>query len=276
MFPLVRLCGPARAPFCIARSQKSPGRSHVSSGRERRLCPLFFFAGHQRHLHRRYLCPLRKRSLLRRSRVAGVFQKPEGYAGRRAQERAGAVLGTQQLALDATRRTDFRARRQLGRGRKGCWHQACGQGAGQGRGTYRGRRSPGHPRLRARPDADPRLPHARPFSRQARSTRHRGATRPRGAGSAILRLHRGRLRSKDLPRSRAWPRIRHLARNRRDLRAHLLPDARRRIHAYLQCRPEILDTGADRGAGQGNLVHPRGPSRDPQQADRSRRLREIL
>ena len=39
---------------------------------------------------------------------------------------------------------------------------------------------------------------------------------------------------------------------------------------------EGLDPGAHRGSGQGNQLHPRGTPRDPQQADRGRRLREIL
>ena len=125
-------------------------------------------------------------------------------------------------------------------------------------------------------DADPRLPDARAFSRQARSARHRGAARPRRARSALLWLCGSRLRPEDFPRSRARSRIRHLARDRRDLRAHLLPDARRRVHAYLQRRAEVLDSGAHRGTGQGNLLHPRGPARDPQQAGRGRRLRKIL
>ena len=37
-------------------------------------------------------------------------------------------------------------------------------------------------------------------------------------------------------------------------------------------RAEGLDPGAHRGSGQGNQLYPRGPPRDPQQADRSRRL----
>ena len=139
-----------------------------------------------------------------------------------------------------------------------------------------GRRQPGDARFGSRPDADPRLPHARPFPRQARSARHRGPARPRRARSAHLRLCRGRFRPQDLPRSRARPRIRHASRDRRDLRAHLLPDARRRVHAHHQRGAEGLDPGAHRRPGQGNQLHPRRPARDPQQADRSRRLREIL
>ena len=114
----------------------------------------------------------------------------------------------------------------------------AGQGPGQAKGERadRGRHPPGDPRFGPRPDADPRLPHARPFPRQSRSAGDRAGRRPRGARSALLRLHRRRLRPQDLPRPRARPGIRHAARDRRDLRAHLLPDARRRVHAHLQCR----------------------------------------
>ena len=59
------------------------------------------------------------------------------------------------------------------------------------------------------------------------------------------------------------------------LRAHLLPDARRRVHAHLGPDREGLDPGADRGARQGDLVHSGGEARDPQQAHRGRRIREI-
>ena len=126
-----------------------------------------------------------------------------------------------------------------------------------------GRRPSGDARFGPRADADPRLPHARSFPRQARSARHRGAARSRRTRSALLRLRRSRFRPQDLPRSRARPRIRHAARNRRDLRAHLLPDARRRVHAHHQRRAEGLDSGAHRGPGQGNQFHPRRPARHP-------------
>ena len=137
------------------------------------------------------------------------------------------------------------------------------QGTGQGRRNLRRRRHPGDARFRSRADADPRLPHARPFPRQTRSARHRGAARPRRTGSAHLWLHRSRFRPENLPRSRARARIRHLARNCCDLRAHLLPDARCRIHAHHQRGPEGLDSGAHRGTRQGNQLHPRGAPGDP-------------
>ena len=63
-----------------------------------------------------------------------------------------------------------------------------------------------------------------------------------------------------------------LARDRRDLRAHLLPDARRRVHAHLERRAESLDPGTHRRSGQGNQFYPGRPPRHPDEADRGRRL----
>ena len=97
-----------------------------------------------------------------------------------------------------------------------------------------------------------------------------------GPRSALLRLYRRRHGSADLPRPRARARVRHLARDPRHPAPHLLPDARRRVHAHLRSRAEGLDAGAHRGARQGDQLHPRGQARHPQQADRGRRLREIL
>ena len=56
------------------------------------------------------------------------------------------------------------------------------------------------------------------------------------------------------------------ARDRRDLRAHLLPDARRRIHAHHQCRAEGLDPGAHRRGRTRRSLHPRRPPRDPERS----------
>jgi len=52
----------------------------------------------------------------------------------------------------------------------------------------------------------------------------------------------------------------------------ILPDARRRVHAHLKCRPEGLAAGADRGGRQGDQLHARRQARDPQQAGRGRRF----
>ena len=132
------------------------------------------------------------------------------------------------------------------------------------------------PRLDPRADADPRLSRARPLPRQSRSARARAAEERGGTRSAHLRLRRRRSRPPDFPRQGARPRIRHRAPDRRHPAPHLLPDARRRIPAHLQRRAEGLDPGAHRRARQGDHVHPRGQARHPQQAGRSRRLREIL
>ena len=142
--------GLAVAPFSM-RELKSPGRNHVSPRRECRICPLLVPPGHQRPLHRRHLRPLREGPRLGRRRMAGVLQEPEGPAGRRPEKRRRTVLGPGQLAADAARRPDLRARRQLGGSRKSHRRQARGQGAGQGRRGGRGRRPPGDARLRCAP-----------------------------------------------------------------------------------------------------------------------------
>ena len=170
----------------------------------------------------------------------------------------------------------LRARRPMGRGREEDRRQGAGEGAGRRRRAFARRRAAGDARFGPRADADPRLSHPRPLPRQARSARARAAQGRRGTRSALLRLHRGRLRPQDLPRQGARARIRHAARDRRDPAAHLLPDARRRVHAHLQCRPEGLDPGAHRGARQGDQLHARRQARDPQQAGRGRRFREVL
>ena len=113
----------------------------------------------------------------------------------------------------------------------------AGAQAARGRAVTQ-RRAAGHARLDPRPDADPRLPHARPLSRQSRPAGHRGSARRRRTRSQALRLHRSRLRPADLPRQGAGTGIRHAARDRGDPAAHLLPDPRRRIHAHLRSGAE--------------------------------------
>ena len=174
------------------------------------------------------------------------------------------------------RRTDRGADRRLERGREDRRRQDQGQGASQGRRDFRRRGAAGDARFDPRADADPRLPRPRPLPRQARSARARAAEERGGARSALLRLHRGRSRPQDLPRQGARPRIRDLARDHRHPAPHLLPDARRRVHAHLRRRAEGLDPGAHRRPRQGDHLHPRGQARDPQQAGRGRRLREVL
>ena len=177
--------------------------------------------------------------------------------------------------LRAERRSGRGARRPMGRDRKEDRRQDLGQGAGQRRRALLRRRHAGDARFDPRADADPRLPHARPLPRQARSARTRAGEERGRTRSALLRLHRSRPRPQDLSRQGARPRIRVDARDRRHPAPHLLPDARRRVHAHLERRAEKLDPGAHRGPRQGNHLHPRGQARDPQQAGGSRRLREI-
>ena len=137
-------------------------------------------------------------------------------------------------------------------------------------------RPAGDPGLGARADADPGLPHARPSARQSRSAGSRAAQGSRGTRPPQLRLCRRRSRPSDLSRPRARARIRNLAADRGDPPAHLLPDAGGRVHAHLRSAAEGLDPGTHRRARQGDQLHPRGQARDPQQAGRGRRLREVL
>ncbi len=84
------------------------------------------------------------------------------------------------------------------------------------------------------------------------------------------------LRPPDLHRSRARARIFDRARNARDPAANLLRHDRLRIRPYFRSGGEGVDSGARRGARQGNPVHPGGQARDPWQADRGRGVREFL
>ena len=103
------------------------------------------------------------------------------------------------------------------------------------------------------------------------------------AASAITRsstrdlwLHRGRLRPPDLHRPCAGPRIRDPARDaRRCCERTYCGDHRLRVHAYL--RPEQKAWMQERIEGPDKEITftPEGKQRDPQQADRGRRLREI-
>ncbi len=197
------------------------------------------------------------------------------YADRRRQKRARRLLEETELAAAPGRRSGGRARRAMGGNRKAPRRENLRQGAGQGRRNLLDRRAAGHARFDPRADADPRLPHARPFPRQARSARHPGRTERGRARSALLRLYRSRHGPPHLPRQGARPRIRVDARDRRHPAPHLLPDARRGVHAHLQCRAKELDPGAHRRPRQGNQLHRSGQARHPQQAGGSGRLREI-
>ena len=101
------------------------------------------------------------------------FQSLKDDARRRRQERARRLLEKAELAAAAGRRSGGRARRPMGGDRKENRREDLRQGASQGRRDFLDRRAAGDARFHPRADADPRLPHARPFPRQARSARTR-------------------------------------------------------------------------------------------------------
>ena len=177
-----------------------------------------------------------------------------------------------ELAAGAQGRPHQRARRRLAGDREGRRREAARQGrrSRAASAPERRRDPPRHPRLRARPDDDPRLSHARPSARQSRSARPRAAEGSRGAASGDLRLRRGRLRPQDLHRPRARARICDRARDAGDPAPHLLRHDRLRVHPHLRPGRESLDSGAHRGAGQGDPVHQGGQARHPS-ASSSRR-----
>ena len=202
--------------------------------------------------------------------MARVLRKPEGRPRRCAEGRERPLMEAAEHRA-CQRRADFRADRRLVRGREDHRRQAQGQGAGQGCRAFASRRAAGDAGFDPRADADPRLSDPRPFPRQARPARPRAGKERGGARSALLWLHRSRLRPQDFPRQGARPRIRDHARDHRHPPAHLLPDARRRVHAHLRSGAEGLDAGAHRRTRQGDHLHPRGQARDPQQAGRGRK-----
>ena len=69
-----------------------------------------------------------------------------------------------------------------------------------------------------------------------------------------------RLRPSDLHRQGAGARIRDDPADAGDPDAHLLLDARRRVHAHFRSGREGLDPGAHRGPGQGHRLHRRRAS----------------
>ncbi len=179
------------------------------------------------------------------------------------------------LAAGDERRAGFGARRQLGRAGGFARQEDQGRRRHARRRDGRGRGHPGDARFGPRPDDDPRLPHARPLPCQARPARPDAPARSERPGPRLLWLHRGRLRPPDLPRPRPRAGIRDHPRDARHPPAHLLLDARRRVHAHLgRCREE-LDPGAHRRAGQGHRLHAGRQEGDPQQADRGGRLRAL-
>ena len=180
--------------------------------------------------------------------MARFLRQPRRRCRRRQEERRGRFLEGPQLAGPGQWRTGFGARRQLGPGREACRKEDQGKGRRQRRRPFRRRHPAGDARFGARHHDDPRLPHARPSacqSRPARPCQAAGGLQRAVAGG--LRLHRGRLRPPDLHRQGAGARIRDHPADAGDPDAHLLLDARRRVHAHFRSGGEGLDPVPHRG-----------------------------
>ncbi len=145
----------------------------VPPGRECRVRPHLLSLRRQRRLHRRPPRPLRGRPGFGRCRMAGVLPEPEGRPPRDREERRGPVLEAAHMAA-CRRRADRGARRRLERGRESARRQDQGQAQSRGVELSAADVQQATRDFGARADADPRLPHARPLSRQSRPARHRG------------------------------------------------------------------------------------------------------
>jgi hypothetical protein len=207
--------------------------------------------------------------------MAGLLRCAEGRADDRREERAGALPGSARTGRQ-------HANGELVSALDGNWGRSRRSSATRSRARRRQGRelttpsSPaGDARFAARADDDPRLSHARPSARQSRSARLR-AIRQRSEelipNYGFTEADYDRKIFIDNVLGLEFATIREISRSC----AHLLPDARRRVHAHLRSGREGLDAGAHRRAGQGDQFTPRRQARDPQQADRGRRLREVL
>ena len=220
---------------------------------------------------------LRDRSEIGRRRMAVLLSKPEGRPARGQRECARSLMAARRLAAAGAQRTDRGARRRLDRGRQGARRQGQGQGPDQGRRAFRRRRRARHARFDPRADADPRLSRARPFPRQSRSARARAAAARRR--SSIRRPTASREADFDRPifldnvLGLEFGTMRQIIAILR--RTYCQTLGVEFLHIS-DARAEGLDSGAHRRARQGDHLHPRGQARDPQQAGRGRRLREIL
>ena len=205
------------------------------------------------------------------------FAEPEGRRRRRRQERATARPGSGRTG-HCRRRANSSPRstatgREVGEdGRR----QGQGAGAGARRRDLGRRRAAGDARLDPRHDADPRLSHARPFPRRSRSARPRAAANdpeldPRSYGFTEADLDRKIFIDKVLGLEFATMReiVAILQRTYcQTLGVEFMHISDPAQKGWLQERIE--------GPRQGDQLHPRGQARDPQQAGRGRRLREIL
>ena len=168
----------------------------------------------------------RERPRLGRRRVAGLFPEPEGRAKPTSPKvRAAPSWKTPNWPLLPSGDLIAALDGQWAATEKTIGEQDRSQGAGQASSFPPTDVHAGDARFHPRADADPRLPHARPSRRQARSARPRAGEAEARARSAILRLHRSRPRPPDFPRRRARPRNRDAAPDRRHPAPHLLPDS---------------------------------------------------
>ena len=186
-----------------------------------------------------------------------------------------ASLSEQRLDADPARpRSGVAARRKARSGERRACRRADRTMAREG-----GREREGQPRRGARfhprdPDGA-RLSRHRPSRGRTRSAASLAEDAASAARSGILRLPRCRPRPPGVRRRRAGPRNRHAAPNGGHPQAHLLRPHRLRVHAHQRCGAEGLAAAPHRRTRQGDFLHAGRQARDPEQADRGRRLREI-
>ena len=211
-----------------------------------------------------------------RRRMAGLFRGPEGRA--RTTERDGALLEASRTGRRCrtaiwSRRSD----RRLGRGRARPSATRSRRSPGQRRRAVRRRRAAGDPRFHAGADADPRLPRARalfmPISTRSSSSRRRIVAEldPTSYGfteadfdrpiflDMVLGLQFGTLREIVAILQRTYCQTLGIE------FMHISNAAQKGWLAGAHGRPR-----------QEHRLHARGQARDPQQAGRGRRLRELL
>ena len=209
--------------------------------------------------------------------LAGVFPEPEGREGDVVKGARRGLLEEAELAACAPTASSSRRSTAIGRTprrRSATKIKATAQ-AKRRRALVR-RRAAGDARFDPRADADPRLSHARPSCtpssiRSSSSRRRTSRNSIRAPTASPKPIWTGRSSS-----TRCWAsNSRTHARDRR--RSCGAPIARR--SASSSCTSPIpsrrLDPGAHRGPRQGDHLHARRQARDPQQADRGGRLREI-
>ena len=212
---------------------------HVPPGRQRRLRPHLVPLRRQRRLYRRPLRPLRGRPRLGRCRVAGVLPEPEGRRRRRRQERARRLLEAAELA--AARRTAIWSPRSTATGREiekaiGDKIKAKAQAKGvelSAADVQQATRDSIHALMLIRAYRMRGHFHANLDPLGLEPEKNEEELDPRSYGFTEADLDRKIFLDKVLGLEFATH-----ARDRRHPAPHLLPDARRRVHAHLQPRAE--------------------------------------